>query len=260
MKPGLYNSKEKESGVARVPKASELVSDYLRRQIVRGELLEGSLLAPENVLMERFNISRPTLREAVRILESEALIRITRGAHGGAVVQRPDVGVATRYLSLILQVNGTTLEEIYRVHALIEPLAARVVAESGNPQASVQLRACLAEGQEHFDNDLLYGTDTARFRNTLIELAGIPTLTLLMNVLNDIFERSWGKLTVHAKGGSDNRRVKQRGLKSMEKLIELIEQGDGDAAEAHWRTHTANVEKTMHTWMESRNIVDLLDE
>ena len=260
MKARVGNLASKELETVRVPKAAELLAHQLRRQIVRGELPEGSLLAPESVLMKRFGVSRPTLREAVRILESEALIRVTRGSHGGASVRQPNIGVATRYLSLILQVNGTTLAEIYRVHGLIEPLAARLVAEGRKPDASARLRRCLAEGIEHLDNDFLYGTDTARFRNTLIELAGVPTLTLLTSVLNDIFERCWGKLTVHAKGSSDNRRVKERGLKSIEKLIDLIEKGDGTAAEIHWRAHTASVEKTMLTWMESRKIVDLLDE
>ena len=46
----------------RVPKAGELVAEQLRRQIVTGELREGDPLPPENALMERFGISRPTLR------------------------------------------------------------------------------------------------------------------------------------------------------------------------------------------------------
>ncbi|EIV96383.1 transcriptional regulator, partial [Frankia sp. QA3] len=58
----------------RVPKTAELVAAHLRRQIVRGELHEGDALPPEAVLMEQFGVSRPTLREAFRVLESEALI------------------------------------------------------------------------------------------------------------------------------------------------------------------------------------------
>ena len=64
----------------RVPKTAELVASQLRRQIVRGDLKEGDALPPESTLMERFGVSRPTLREAFRVLESEALISVRRGA------------------------------------------------------------------------------------------------------------------------------------------------------------------------------------
>ena len=64
----------------KVPKTAELVAAQLRRQIVRGDLREGDALPPEATLMEQFAVSRPTLREAFRVLESEALISVRRGA------------------------------------------------------------------------------------------------------------------------------------------------------------------------------------
>ena len=53
----------------RVPKAGELIANHLRRQIVRGQLREGDALPPENDLMQQFKVSRPTLREAFRVLK-----------------------------------------------------------------------------------------------------------------------------------------------------------------------------------------------
>jgi DNA-binding FadR family transcriptional regulator len=259
-KGGLYGQRRSSGGQMRLPKAAEIVSNELRREIIRGEIPSGTALPSETALMERFGVSRPTLREAVRILESEALLTITRGAKGGAVVQRPSVDTATRYLALILQVNGTSLAEIYRVHALIEPAAARVVAEGKNPEAGPALRACLQAGREHLDNDFLFGTDTARFRNKLIELAGIPTLSLLTAVLDDIFERCWASLTETAGKQVDNQRAKRTGIRSIERLIELIEGGDGAGAEEHWRKHTAMVGASMQRWLEAARVVDVLDE
>ena len=80
-----------------MPKMAELIGDVLRRQIVHGDLKEGDALPSEAVLMEQFGVSRPTLREAFRVLESESLITIRRGAHGGARVKSPDQKIAARY-------------------------------------------------------------------------------------------------------------------------------------------------------------------
>ena len=77
-----------QSGDIRVPKAAELVADKLRRRIVRGELKEGDKLPAESTLIEALGVSRPTMREAFRILEVESLITVSRGARGGAFLQR----------------------------------------------------------------------------------------------------------------------------------------------------------------------------
>lgn len=243
----------------RIPKAAELVSRNLRNRIVRGEIKPGESLAPENELMATFNVSRPTLREAIRILEHEGLISISRGARGGALVHAPSIHVATRHVSLLLQSNGTTLSDVYQVHMLVEPIAVFRMAMRRRISDGQVLRACIHEGRERFDDDFEFGVAAARFRNTLIELSEIPILTLLMKMLNDIFERYWAQLTVAAGRQIDNAPSKERGLRSLERLIELIESGDGPGAEAHWRHHTRRVEQSLSRWMPAATVIDLLD-
>ncbi len=87
----------------RVPKTAELVARHIRSQIVRSELQLDDALPSESSLMEQFSISRPTVREAFRILESEGLITVRRGARGGARVQVPSTEVAANYAGLVLQ-------------------------------------------------------------------------------------------------------------------------------------------------------------
>jgi Transcriptional regulators len=66
--------------VVRAPKTAELIATLYRRQIVRGELRPGDTLPSEQQLMGQFGVSRPTLREAFRILEAEDLISVKRGS------------------------------------------------------------------------------------------------------------------------------------------------------------------------------------
>jgi DNA-binding FadR family transcriptional regulator len=244
----------------RIPKAAEIVSRELRNQIVRGTLKQGDSLAAEGELMTLFGVSRPTLREAIRILESEGLISISRGARGGASVLSPNINIAARHIGSVLQANGTTLADIYRVHLVVEPAAARMVAEAASKTAPPILRHCIEECRAAIGDDFGFGIATARFRNTLIEQANVPVLTLLMGMLNHIFELAWGTLTATAGQQLDNAPDKQRGLRSMERLIEYIEASDGPGAEAHWRKHTETVEKTTSKWLPTAKVVDILDE
>jgi DNA-binding FadR family transcriptional regulator len=244
----------------RIPKAAEIVSRELRNQIVRGTLKQGDSLAAEGELMTRFGVSRPTLREAIRILESEGLISISRGARGGAAVLSPNINIAARHIGSVLQANGTTLTDIYRVHLVVEPAAARRVAETASKTAPPVLRRCIEECRAAIDDDFAFGIATARFRNTLIEQANVSVLTLLMGMLNHIFELAWGTLTATAGQQLDNAPDKQRGLRSLEKLVDYIEAGDGAGAEAHWHTHTETVEKTTRKWLPAATVVDILEK
>src|SRR5204863_7993136 len=116
-------------------KTAELVAQVIRSQIVRGELTEGDALPPESELTGRFGISRPTLREALRILESESLITLSRGSRTGAIVHLPSREVAARHTGLLLQAGGVTLEDVYDARVAVFAPAARVLAAGANKAA-----------------------------------------------------------------------------------------------------------------------------
>src|SRR5882724_6891973 len=114
--------------IVRAPKTGELIATRLRRQIVRGELKPGETLPAEGQLMEQYGVSRPTLREAFRILEAETLISVRRGSRGGARVVAPDASVAARYVGLLLQIQGATINDVYEARMISEPPCARLLA------------------------------------------------------------------------------------------------------------------------------------
>ncbi|MEX5633929.1 FadR/GntR family transcriptional regulator, partial [Parafrankia sp. FMc2] len=171
---------EPRNGLARqqirVPKTAELVAAQLRRQIVRGELVEGDALPPEAVLMEQFGVSRPTLREAFRVLESEALISVRRGAHGGARVHTPDGQVAARYAGLVLEHRHTTVADVHTAHTLLEPAAVRLLATHHTDTTLTALHTALTH------------TDPNHFHHQLLEHAGNQTLTMIAGMLRHILD------------------------------------------------------------------------
>src|SRR6478609_7890555 len=72
-----------------VPKASDVLANELRERILSGDYVEGTPLPPERELVVQTKMSRTTVREALRILEVQGLVRIKAGRAGGAFVQRP---------------------------------------------------------------------------------------------------------------------------------------------------------------------------
>ncbi len=121
----------------RVPKTAELLARDLRNRIVRGELKDGETLPSEADLVAQFSVSRPTLREALRILESESLLTVTRGSRGGPRIHLPNPRHAARHFGLVLQSRGTTLGDIYQARLLIEPSCAR----TGSARSTAQRAA-----------------------------------------------------------------------------------------------------------------------
>ena len=131
-----------KSDRARLREKPQQIADELRSLIVSGQLSEGDSLGHEPDLVERFGVSRPSLREALRILETEGLISVVRGVLGGVVVHEPDQRMTARTAALVLQARNVSLADVYDARSLIEPAAARVVASSRSRRAAaIELRA-----------------------------------------------------------------------------------------------------------------------
>jgi len=219
----------------RVPKTAELVASRIREQIIRGELSEDDALPPESELMAQFGVSRPTLREGFRILESEGLIVVRRGARGGARVQVPDHEVAARFAGLVLQYRGATLADVFQARTMIEAPAARMLASSKH-RAEIA-RQLQAFGDEHA-GDLRNPARAPGFHRLVVELTGNQTLILLAGMLEDIAEAaaiSWERQNPPSLPEA------QRAHRGHQKVIELIRAGASEKAEAFWRAHLDQV-------------------
>jgi DNA-binding FadR family transcriptional regulator len=219
-----------------VPKAAELVAASLRRQIVRGQLKEGDALPHESVLMETFAVSRPTLREAFRVLESEQLIRVRRGAHGGARVHVPDSDVAARFTGLVLQHRGATVADVLEARALIEPPAAAILARRGDPKDIAALTATLEQTAESLRVPGDHVDEHTDFHELMAELAGNHTLAMLTRMLHHLINTAWQEHRVGLPG--EQRLAEDEStVRAHRKFLNYVAARDADRAEAFWRKH-----------------------
>jgi DNA-binding FadR family transcriptional regulator len=234
------------------------IADELRRLILSGKLTEGDSLGREPELVARFGVSRPSLREALRILEAEGLITVVRGVFGGVVVHEPDERMAARTAALVLQARNVSLADVHEARTLLEPAAVRVVA------ASRGRRAAAAELQELIDEQLrwvldpdAFGPANARFHERLVGLAGNQTLAIVARMLNEIVERAVVAISRIGSAGSSVA-TRRRGLRSQEKLVSLVRAGKTAEAEEHWRAHMAVVGRVL-LGTKAAAVVDLDD-
>ncbi len=246
----------------RIPKTAEIVAARIRNAIIRGTLKDGDTLPAEAQLIADFDVSRPTIREAIRILESEKLISVSRGARGGARVNQPTYEMVARAAGIALQANGATLGDVYELRTIIEPAAARMVAERNAKAGAAALRAQLETEKELLKASKDIARQLADFHRILIDLSGNITLMMVGHALHGIVDKHQALAQRHAQARTDletRLKLARSGLRSQAKLIELIEAGDGAAAQAHWLHH---MNAAGIFWLQDlapTAVVDLLD-
>ncbi len=231
----------------RVPKTAEVVARTLRAQIVTGEIAEGEPLPSEAALMEHFGISRPSLREAFRILESERLIEVRRGSRGGARAVRPDISVAARHLGVIMQFDRVPLKDVFVARAYFEPLGFRLLAESPDRKASAaELRALLDTMAEAPSIPKAY----VGFFLRLFSLAGNRPMELLYGALTEVV----GSELEDATETNDSTRDSVR--RGLGKALDLAEEGDGKGAAEYWTKQMLKVVDSVAEHHAGRTMVE----
>lgn len=245
----------------RVPKTAEIIAARIRKAIIRGQLKPGDRLASETELLDDFQVSRPTVREAIRILESEGFLRISRGARGGAHVVAPGPGLLAKAAGLMLQFRGATLADVYSARSLIEPPAARLAAELNSKRSVIALRKQLQRERDVADLDMPRAHAVADFHATLLDECGNVALGMVGRALHDVVLRHY-KLAYRRPASESVEARKKRvqiGYRSQEKLIDLIEARDGAAAEAHWIRHMNAAGDVWLHGISKTSIIDILD-
>jgi DNA-binding FadR family transcriptional regulator len=240
-----------------MPTAAQLVADAIRRRIVTGQLADGQSLPPEPVLIEHFGVSRPTLREALRILQSESLLSIRRGSRGGARVNGPQINAVARQAGYLLQHQSTTVKDVYEARLVIEPPAAGLLAANGHAAALHGLQQALEQERRSVADPATFARDSARFHKLVIELAGNKTLALFAGILSEIIDAHTHSVMLEAHDTNAVGRDSDTAHRSHERLLELVTARDEAGARAHWLAHMETIGAIMLEGKGARPLVDL---
>ncbi|HWT48439.1 MAG TPA: GntR family transcriptional regulator [Mycobacterium sp.] len=230
-------------------KVSHLLAADLRHQILNGQLAVDQQLPPEAELTARLRISRETLREALRILESQQLVEVRRGRGGGAVVRHPGLEPVGRYVALLLQLRKTTLAHLEEARSVIEPPAAEQVAIRAGYDDLDNLVA-LHDAERAAEGDpLSFVTAMSAFDQAVTELSGNRTLGVIAGVFRDIYAGQ-----VYSVIGSGNalsaERIARRVVVSHSAFLDAARRRDASLAQKTWSDYLF----TTSRMLVSRNI------
>jgi len=239
----------------REPKMADRVATVLRKMFIRGDIPVGTMLPPESELMEQFGVSRPTMREAFRVLESESLIQMQRGVRGGARVTSPTKQTLARYAGLILEYEGVTLKDVYDARAALEADMIRKLAAEHDPDTIVALEAALVSGQGEMSDEQAR-LALAEFHIAIATLCGNKTLQMVNEMLYHLIARATRSMRP---SGARAEQAWKRSMKAHAQVVELIKAGDADGAVEFWRGHLERTEKDALTGPALSTVVDLLE-
>jgi GntR family transcriptional regulator, transcriptional repressor for pyruvate dehydrogenase complex len=223
------------------PRLAELVAEVLKGRIVRGELPDGALLPRQEDLLHEFRVGRPTLREAMRVLEAEGLITIRRGNRGGATVHAPRVGSAAYSVGLVMQSRGVEMADLRGALQAIEPVCAGLCAARADRYETVLpvLRALHQRALDMVTDPVQFTVTSRQFHEGLVDSCGNETLKVVVGTLDLIWasrEQEWARDTHHG-GGFPDYRHRVRDMKAHERIIRCIEDGDVDGAKRRAGLH-----------------------
>jgi GntR family transcriptional regulator, transcriptional repressor for pyruvate dehydrogenase complex len=166
--------------------------------------------------------------------------------------------MTARTAALVLQARNVSLADVYDARSILEPSAVRLVASSpGHRAAADELRPLIRDQQEAIGDPETFGLANARFHARLVELAGNQTLSIVAEMLNEVVARAVTAVS-QADAGRDAVSTRRRGIRSQERLVSFIEEGQVAEAEEHWRTHMAVVGRVM-LGQDATTVIDLMN-
>ena len=221
------------------PKLAHLVADRMREQIANGDLKNGDTLPPEAELLRQFNVSRPIMREALRVLEAENLIQLGRGARAGATVLTPTINTASRYGALYLATQGTTLGEINQVRMLLEPPLAALLAQRKNKGFLSDLENCVMTQRAALGRQDHAAAIAAvnEFHQQMVKHSDNSALNLLAGMLSDITAAAYPRLLLSRPNQRAVWTRTEESCAAHAQLLKLISDGKASQAETFWRKY-----------------------
>ncbi len=207
---------------------SAQIAHAIRDAIIGGDLIVDERLPSEAELSEQFEVSRPTVREALKRLAAQSLIRTQRGAFGGAFVKRLSYEEAYRQQittsTLLLSMNGVSFDVACEARYTLERACAPLAAERRLPDHLATMRAEIhRQGHPGLSDESFCASDVT-FHRALVDAAGNPVLSYQLAGAVEAMQPLMNMITFTARSREEILRLHTR-------IADAIEASDAQAAD-----------------------------
>lgn len=223
---------------------TEMLVARLLGLVTAGNLKPGDQLPAERKLAETFDVSRPTLREALRALAVLGVIEVRHG--GGVFVSQLEASDLLAPLTFFLTLRAAEVEKLYEARRLIEGEIAALAASRGDEAAFDELDALIAAQEEAKANPEQYRDVDSAFHRRLGDLSGNEFLSRAAQSLN-VLGQEFRKIA------SETPNVISTSIADHRRIVEAIRRRDAAAAREAMITHMDHVLQTTDAAMKARN-------
>jgi GntR family transcriptional repressor for pyruvate dehydrogenase complex len=237
--------------------AASTVADDLARLIL-GEMTPGTSLASEAELAVRYDVSRLTIREAVKMLEGRGLLEIARGRK--AVVRAPDGSAFADFLTSIIRYDAKGLFDLIEVRQSLEVQSATLAARHSTRAGVAAIEACLQGMREAADGGINLPTDEAELRFHDFDVGFHEAIALASGnrVLGYLFEAMAQPLRegfyISRRGHEQRGHTVQDTINAHQRILDCIQDGNGRAAADAMRFHLKDTERDIRTALSVRPV------
>ncbi|MGB8622095.1 MAG: FCD domain-containing protein [Paracoccaceae bacterium] len=221
------------------------VAEAIKAWVMENGLKSGDRLPGEAELIERFGMSKGTIREATRVLEAQGLVRTRTGPGGGTFLHEMSTKRAQALLSNYFYFRDLTIEDIYQLRRVLEPemaasLAGRLeAADLARLEAVMERYSAPATTAEE---ERAQHIASLRFHSLLAEMSENPLLGFLIGFI----ATTLSDLTVYRKlYDPPNRELWARGMAYQKDLLKALQAGDSDAARRIMGEHMDTAQSLM---------------
>jgi len=217
-------------------KLTTQIVSQVRRAILSGKLKPGHRLPSEKEMLLQFGVSKHTLREALRALESMGFVEIRQGAGGGPVVSEIDMDNTRDMIASFLYFKKVSVRDLCEVRKIFEPYLAQIATERFSPGDLENLKASHEAYVKSLARKKPDIVAEVSFHVQLARASGNPVLILILDFVNSLLT----DIKNHLKPGPD---FSGQVVAAHQRVLDAMASGDGRAAAQAMYLHSCEVEK-----------------
>jgi DNA-binding FadR family transcriptional regulator len=211
-------------------RASEVIYDQIYQKIISGELRPGDHLPAERIMAEQFRRSRPSIREALRMLQQDGLVKIEVGSAGGAIIQGISMESVEAPLKKLVDSGVISVRELAEYRSINDLGCARLAALNHTETDVSNLQRIIEEYRKAVDDSPRLREADTEFHYILSHASHNPMVIAINNVITNIMiSMFWG--LAHETAPENVIEINRKAYETHKVLVEAILERNPDKAE-----------------------------